>query len=204
MGTQLYHCRESRTQRAAFSSTGACRRAARFGAMLTGCGPLSTLRDDDDSGAPWTATFTHGCEGRPAVLRGAALFMEPGLGYPFVAITGREEDRTVGRLLSWTSWGSAAFKQKLRQADDIEDVDRGLYDRRVATFRPTPPAEAAGDARGGADATVKDTTSASEAAGVSVEVTGVSVEAHFYFQTAVPDTAVRVPGGDWLRRGDVA
>jgi len=98
--------------------------------------------------------------------------MQPGLGYPFVAITGREEDRTVGRLISWQDMGAGEFARKLRDADDIEEVDDGLYDRRVATFRP--------DADAG----------------------GEPVEAHFYFQTSVPAGAKRVPRGDWLRRGD--
>lgn len=159
------------------------RAAASLRAVANAAAVPRTLRDDDDSGAPWTAGFIKGAFSAPAVLHGAKLFEEPGKGYPHAVLTESGSDAVVGRLFWWPTHDQ--FLRQLKYADAIEEYEpdgSGLYDRGVAEVRVTGPAVRVG---GG------------EAPNSGVEATALAA---FYFQRRVARGSVAVPGGDWLRR----
>ncbi|CAF2526197.1 unnamed protein product [Rotaria sp. Silwood2] len=86
-----------------------------------------TLRDDDNSGAPWTKDFikniNHATTGK---IVGYQLLGHPIITYPFAIYTGDPNDSIVVRLLSWPS--KEQFQEKINQADIIEGDE---YERKV-------------------------------------------------------------------------
>ncbi|CAF0981611.1 unnamed protein product [Rotaria sp. Silwood1] len=78
-----------------------------------------TLRDDDNSDAPWTKNFIKDIN--PATtgrVVGYRLLGHPIITYPFAIHTGDPSDSIIVRLLSWPS--KEQFKEKINQADIIE------------------------------------------------------------------------------------
>jgi len=96
-----------------------------------------TLRDDDDSGAPWTRNFVADVDkAQPATMACVQLYRNPRLPYPFALLTGVQEHITVGRLLTWHD--AALFVSKLQQADTIEGYrpdGTGEYARTILPAR---------------------------------------------------------------------
>ncbi|UJR09132.1 hypothetical protein I4U23_013379 [Adineta vaga] len=86
-----------------------------------------TLRDDNDSYAPWAKDFTknisHAVTGKLAEYR---LYGHPKMNYPFAVHTGDPNDTIVVRLLSWPS--KEEFAEKIIQADMIEGDE---YERKI-------------------------------------------------------------------------
>lgn len=98
-----------------------------------------TLRDDDDSGAVWTASFLRGCtSARGGTVRGARMYWSAEGSWPFAmlheqssarsaeppaaataATCEHESDLLHVRLLTFES-SSAAFAAKIAAADEIE------------------------------------------------------------------------------------
>jgi gamma-glutamylcyclotransferase (GGCT)/AIG2-like uncharacterized protein YtfP len=76
-----------------------------------------TLRDDDDSGAPWTASWVKDGKGIGAKVFGYKMFLE--YSYPAV-MQSDEKDFVVGRRITFPP---ELFKEKLRIADEIENYD---------------------------------------------------------------------------------
>lgn len=145
-----------------------------------------TLRDDDDSGAPWTRGFIQGAFVAPAALHGAKLFQEPGKAYPFVVLSDDADARVLGRLFWWPT--EAEFAVQLAFADDIEEYEpdgSGLYDRGIARVEVLGAPVAMG---GGSAPAIEGADDAG------------CVLAGFYFQKHVPPGSVAIPGGDWLLR----
>eukprot|EP00483_Globobulimina_turgida_P007910 UN07926 len=81
-----------------------------------------TLRDDDDSGALWTAKWTkdvsYACN---AKVYGFKMYKERKLKHPFALRTHNNNDYMIGRLLQWND--KQIFYEKVLEADDIEDYD---------------------------------------------------------------------------------
>eukprot|EP01083_Nonionella_stella_P044544 119905_1 len=89
-----------------------------------------TLRDDDDSGAPWTEDWISNGIAQDGRLYKYRLYKEMLDDYPFVIRTNNKYDYVNGRLISWSD--PQLFKQKLAAADKIEgnlyDSDRSIVD----------------------------------------------------------------------------
>ena len=139
-----------------------------------------TLRDDDDSGAVWTAGWTAGCTARNGKVYGFKLYVQSrGASYPFAARSDNEYDCVVGRIVTWAD--SETVDAKRKKADQIEGYDdffgntQSLFQRKVVH--------------------VED-----------VDNGGEKVEAIMYFQDAPVRQMHQMPGreevpiGDWLQR----
>ncbi|CAF1099912.1 unnamed protein product [Adineta ricciae] len=86
-----------------------------------------TLRDDNDTNAPWAKNFTNDMSyAITGKLTGYQLFAHSSLTYPFAIYTGNSSDSIVVRLLGWPS--REQFAQKITQADLIEGDD---YERKI-------------------------------------------------------------------------
>ncbi|CAF1358527.1 unnamed protein product [Rotaria sordida] len=86
-----------------------------------------TLRDDNDSGAPWNPPFIQGiASATTGRVTGYRLFFNPKLNYPFAISTGDANDSVVVRVLAWPT--REQFEQKLDEADKMEGVD---YERKM-------------------------------------------------------------------------
>lgn len=95
-----------------------------------------TLRPDDDSGKPWTASFCVSLRAEPATLKGASLYIRGNDGFPSLCM---EETRCSvrGVLLSvdlHAAGGQDLLLAKLAEADKIECYP-SLYDRTVVTVQ---------------------------------------------------------------------
>ena len=77
-----------------------------------------TLRDDDDSGALWTMSWTAGCTASYGKLSGFKMYQKPGFEYPFAVRTGERSDFIVGRLVTWND--DKVVEEKRKTADAIE------------------------------------------------------------------------------------
>ncbi|CAF3325877.1 unnamed protein product [Rotaria socialis] len=86
-----------------------------------------TLRDDDNSGAPWTHNFIKDISGATSgTVAGYQLFDNASLNYPFAVFTGNPKDTIVVRLLSWQS--KEEFQKKIHEGDILEGDE---YERKV-------------------------------------------------------------------------
>merc|ERR1719242_2575235 len=86
-----------------------------------------TLRDDDNSGAPWTAYWTKNASFCSyAKVYGFKMYKSKKLNYPFALQTNNPNDYITGRLLQWNH--KATFDQKLLEADHIENYDENSFD----------------------------------------------------------------------------
>lgn len=81
-----------------------------------------TLRDDDDSGANWTKNFIEDCIATNAKLYGFKLYKNVDEDWPFAIKSNNKSDYIVGRLTHWDN-GFEFFKEKLKEADEIEDYE---------------------------------------------------------------------------------
>ena len=110
-----------------------------------------TLRDDDDSGAPWTRAFIAGrCSSAAGVVRGARLFHITDLNYPCAIVTNDVADHIHVRVLQWEP---RAFEAKLREADGIEgyvedDEEHSEYVRRKVDVHLTREEQRGEEGRG--------------------------------------------------------
>ena len=99
-----------------------------------------TLRDDDDSGSPWTGPWIANCNAKDGQCPGYKMFQEKHLNYPYAVKTGDPNDVLIGRVLTWND--SATILAKLKSADDIEEYEDGnpdsLYQRTVVDIDGTP------------------------------------------------------------------
>eukprot|EP00486_Rosalina_sp_Unknown_P013850 CAMPEP_0201595522 /NCGR_PEP_ID=MMETSP0190_2-20130828/192500_1 /ASSEMBLY_ACC=CAM_ASM_000263 /TAXON_ID=37353 /ORGANISM="Rosalina sp." /LENGTH=568 /DNA_ID=CAMNT_0048055543 /DNA_START=24 /DNA_END=1730 /DNA_ORIENTATION=- len=90
-----------------------------------------TLRDDDDSEAPWTAGWVDGCKAGNAKLYGFKMYHDKHGKYPFAVKTGDNKDFIVGRMITFDG---ETFQSKLSRADEIEGYrgsDSDLYHREI-------------------------------------------------------------------------
>jgi len=137
-----------------------------------------TLRDDDDSGAPWTAPFVADVDVATfGAVRGCKMFWSKTLNYPFATLTHDPADIVRVRVLHWTD--GAAFAAKVAAADAIEgfiaaDETASEYVRRAVHVDMTDRAVFSCD----------------------------RIIAYMYFAATASavDGAVEVIGGDWLTR----
>lgn len=99
-----------------------------------------TLRDDDDSGSPWTGPWIANCIAKDGQCSGYKMFQERNLNYPYAVKTDNPNDVLIGRVLTWKD--SATILAKLKSADDIEEYEDGnpdsLYQRTVVDINGTP------------------------------------------------------------------
>lgn len=81
-----------------------------------------TLRDDDDSGASWTANWIAGHSSAVnAKIYGYKMYKHPSCNYPFAIQTNDEMNNfMIGRLLTFDE---SLFAIKLKEADLIEGYD---------------------------------------------------------------------------------
>ncbi|CAF1548476.1 unnamed protein product, partial [Didymodactylos carnosus] len=78
-----------------------------------------TLRDDDNSGAAWTEAFVKDIKSAiTGKVRGAKMYWNTDLKYPFVTLTGIHTDSITVRVLEWFS--DEQFQNKIIEADRIE------------------------------------------------------------------------------------
>jgi gamma-glutamylcyclotransferase (GGCT)/AIG2-like uncharacterized protein YtfP len=134
-----------------------------------------TLRDDDDSGAAWTAGFIAGMNSaRSGVVRGLRLFHIAALNYPCAIVTNDASHHIHVRVLSYPA---AAFAAKLRTADGIEYVRRKVSVELIA--------EDGGGKKQQAECSLKETVDAWLYVATRLEAFGEVLE---------------LPHGDWLRR----
>ena len=153
--------------------------AANFGASSDSAQPwriavYGTLRDDDDSAAPYTKSFLSNVQHiEAATLAGFKLFQPLFLPYPYAVHTGNPDDCIVVRLLHWTD--EETFARKLKEADAIEQCDEdgvGLqYRRSMVRVRVH-----------------------------SNEITAFVYQANMPADAAIPDDWALIPSGDWLQR----
>ena len=81
-----------------------------------------TLRDDDDSGAQWTAEWIAGAISHAAHMEGLQLFLpKHDAPYPGAMLVDSPEVAGAGRLMSWPD--PATWSAKLHAADAIEKYD---------------------------------------------------------------------------------
>merc|ERR1711933_53179 len=86
-----------------------------------------TLRDDDNSGAPWTAYWTKNVSFCSyAKVYGFKMYKSKKANYPFAIQTNNPNDYIMGRLLQWNNPNT--FQQKLLEADHIENYDENDFD----------------------------------------------------------------------------
>ena len=79
-----------------------------------------TLRDDDDSGAAWTAKFLKGMDkskAQTAYVKGFRLYQNKVDNYPFALLTNNVDDMITTRLISFEP---DLLPSKLVEADEIE------------------------------------------------------------------------------------
>ena len=144
-----------------------------------------TLRDDDDSGAAWTAGFISGLSSaRSGVVRGLRLFQVCSLNYPCAIVTNDASHHIHVRVLSYPA---AAFPAKLRMADRIEGYHAGReedseYVRRKVSVELM--ADEGGEKQG-EGCSEKETVASWLYVATRLEAFGKVVE---------------LPHGDWLRR----
>ena len=90
---------------------------------ITSLAVYGTLRDDDDSGAPWTSAFVaNRTSALPGVVRGVRLFHITDLHYPCAILSHDVRDHIHVRVLEWDV---GAFAEKLKEADQIEGYTEG-------------------------------------------------------------------------------
>ena len=152
---------------------------------ITSLAVYGTLRDDDDSGAPWTAAFI--ADRRAAfsgLVRGVRLYHITELHYPCAIITDDVQHHIHVRVLQWDA---ATFPAKLREADLIEgyredDEEASEYVRRKVEVEVTGR-EGGGGGSGG-------------------EGSGVVLSAWIYIAKQLErfGSVEELPHGDWMRR----
>jgi len=136
-----------------------------------------TLRDDDNSGAPWTKPWIQGVIGQDAFVRGVRLFQEEGVTWPYVVLSPSQRDVVHGRLLHWKDGDT--FAARLRASDEIEEYEPGnsfsLYQRTVIKVYLSTKNGSTGH-------------------------TGSPQKAWMYYQRRITPHSSLVPGGDWMLR----
>ena len=149
---------------------------------ITSLAVYGTLRDDDDSGAPWTTAFIANRKAAlPGRVRGVRLFHIAHLNYPCAIVSNDPQHHIHVRLLQWDA---SSFPAKLREADLIEgyredDEDGSEYVRRKVDV------ELSGGGEGSAG-----------------EGSGMVVPAWMYIAVQLErfGAVEELPHGDWMRR----
>jgi len=151
-----------------------------------------TLRDDNDSGARWTAKWTKNISfACPAKVYGFKMFQCKKLNYPFALRTGNKHDVIVGRFVTFHD--ANVFNHKLMEADKIEhydatqpDHEENAYVRDIVDVELVEPHHRIREEFFGA---ANDDLSAKQAI-IYYQRSGVSPMAQ----------CVEIPNGDWLDR----
>lgn len=129
-----------------------------------------TLRDDDDSGAPWTKQWIADCVACNGTLHNAMMYQDPDVPYPYVVLS--EGDGAVkGRLVTFSD--DDLFMKRLREADVIEGCVEGTPESECWYHRVVLPV-------------TKDD--------------GTAVQAYVYVHKAKRPHAKVVPHCDWIKR----
>mmetsp|Transcript_102775 Transcript_102775/g.125629 ORF Transcript_102775/g.125629 Transcript_102775/m.125629 type:complete len:218 (+) Transcript_102775:93-746(+) len=95
-----------------------------------------TLRDDDNSNAPWTKEWTNNCNSIPAFIKGFKLYQHCDESFPFAIRSYNNNDIIKGRLIYWNN--IYEFIDKLKMADEIEEYTpnniHSMYIRNVVNI----------------------------------------------------------------------
>lgn len=181
-----------------------------------------TLRDDDDSGAPWTQAFIEGasdCFG--GCVPGFKMYVCEAFAWPFAVYTGTHEDLLVVRVISFFADRQLARK-KLSDADKIEDYDDSreeiTYLRKLVRVQPTngPLLSSSSSSTSSSSSSSSSSPSPSASSQSSTSSSSSSsflpshaavlppLWAHLYYVKALPDSRGTkwepVPWNDWSKR----
>jgi len=144
-----------------------------------------TLRDDDNSGALWTSTFTDGVsDAFDAKVYGFKLFKARRLKFPFAIRTNNAKDFVVGRVLHWKD--PIDFHEKVLHADKIEHYDSTRMEADNEFLRE-----------------VVDVEIMDKIEGQTTETESSTERAIIYYQN-MPSIGLfhcdEIPNGDWMNR----